>query len=176
MSVPPEVRDRDPLAREQYVEPAYNCRMTDLEAAIGRPQLAKLDAFMAERRRLAAGYAAALVNHPVLAAPLERPDSRANWQSYPAQLRPESQLDQDQVLRFFFERGIACRRGVSNAHEEPAYAGRDNWRAAGPLPVSESLRRSTVMLPLFHGMTREEERIVKGALGELARQAAPSHK
>jgi hypothetical protein len=32
------------------------------------------------------------------------------------------------------------------------------------------------MLPLFHVMTREEERIVKGALAELGRQATPSHK
>jgi perosamine synthetase len=169
MSVPPEARDRDPLAREQYTEPAYNCRMTDLEAAIGRPQLAKLDAFMAERRRLAAVYAAALEDHPVLVAPVEQASSRANWQSYPTLVREGAGVDQDQLLRFFLDRGIACRRGISNAHEEPAYAGRDNWRAPAPLPVSEYLRRNVVMLPLFHGMTREEEKIVKGALGELRR-------
>jgi perosamine synthetase len=176
MSVSTEARDRDPLAREQYTEPAYNCRMTDLEAAIGRPQLARLDAFMAERRRLAAVYATLLEDHPVLVAPVERADSRTNWQSYPALVREGSGVDQDQLLRFFFERGIACRRGVSNAHEEPAYAGRDNWRAPGPLPVSEYLRRNVVMLPLFHGMTREEEKIVKTALTELRVLATSAHR
>ena len=147
MSVPPEQRDRDPLARESFVEPAYNYRMTDLEAAIGRPQLARLDAFMAERRRLAAAFAVALEDHPVLVAPVERANARVNWQSYPTTVRQGSGLDQDQVLRFFLERGIACRRGITNAHQEPAYAGRPDSFRAGPLPVSEALRAHTVMIP-----------------------------
>ncbi len=145
--------------------------MTDLEAAIGRPQLARLDAFMAERRRLAAAYSTALADHPVLAPPVERTTCRANWQSYPTLLRPESGATQDQVLRFFIDRGISCRRGLTNAHQEPAYANRDNWRG-GPFPVSEYLRDNTVMLPLFQGMTKEEERLVRAALDDLRDPAA----
>ena len=80
-------------------------------------------------------------------------------------------MTQDQVLRFFLDRGIACRRGITNAHQEPAYAGRDNWRG-GPLPVSEDLRAHTVMLPLFHGMTKDEERLVRDAIDELRDPAA----
>jgi dTDP-4-amino-4,6-dideoxygalactose transaminase len=166
MSVAPADRDRDPLARESFLEPAYNYRMTDLSAAIGRPQLARLDAFMADRRRLAASFSAALVDHPVLMPVVERPNVRANWQSYPTLLRPGALLNQDQVLRFFIDRGIACRRGLTNAHQEPAYATRDNWRG-GPLPVSEELRDTTVMLPIFQGMTKEEERLVRGAIQAL---------
>jgi perosamine synthetase len=168
MTVTPEARDRDPLTREQYTEPAHNMRLTDIAAAVGRPQLARLDAFMVERRRLAAAYAVALADHPVLAAPIERPSTRGNWQSYPTRLRPESGVTQDQVLRFFLARGIATRRGLTNAHQEPAYAGRDNWRAGSTLTVSEGLRESTVMLPLFHGMTKPEERLVEAAIAALA--------
>ena len=168
MTVPPELRERDPLAREQYTEPAHNVRMTDIAAAVGRPQLARLDAYMADRRRLAAAYAQSLVDHPYLAPIVEHENSRANWQSYPVLLRPDCGMSQDEAVRFFFERGIASRRGLTNAHQEPAYAGRDNWRQAGPLTVSEELRERTVMLPLFHGMTRQEEKIVREAIAELA--------
>jgi perosamine synthetase len=164
-------RERNPLARESYGEPAYNFRMTDLQAAIGRPQLARLDAFMAERRRLAAAYAEALADHPVLAPITERANGRANWQSYPVLLREGGEMSQDQVLQFFLDRGIAGRRGLTNAHQEPAYAGRDTWRA-GPLPVSEYLRDHTVMLPLFQGMTKEEERFVREAMDQLRDPAA----
>jgi perosamine synthetase len=167
MSVPPEDRDKDPLARESYLEPAYNLRLTDLQAAIGRPQLARLDTFMADRRRLAGGYFAALEGHPVLMAPVERANVRANWQSYPTLVRDDAGMTQDQVLRFFFDRGISCRRGVGNAHEEPAYASPGAYRG-GPFPVSEYLRHNTVMLPLFHGMTRDEDRAVRAAIAELA--------
>jgi len=166
MSVSPEARDRDPLARESYVEPAFNYRMTDLQAAVGRPQLRRLDASVAERRRLAAAVTGALADHPVLVPPTERTGRRTNWQSYPARLRYGAAMTQDQVLRWFSDRGIACRRGVTNIHQEPAYAGRSSW-SGGPFPVSERLREATVMLPLFHGMTSEEQGLVFAALRDL---------
>lgn len=166
MTVSPEARDRDPLARESFAEPAFNARMTDLEAAIGRPQLARLAATITERRRLADRYAAALAEHPVLVPPTERPTTRANWQSYPARLRSDAEHRQDDVLRYFLANGIACRRGIANAHQEPAYAGRGNW-SGGPLPMSETLRNTTIMLPLFHGMTSDEEAAVLSAFDEL---------
>jgi dTDP-4-amino-4,6-dideoxygalactose transaminase len=70
------------------------------------------------------------------------------------------------VLQRLTDAGISCRRGVTNAHQEPAYAGRGNHRA-GPLPVSEQLRESTVLLPLFHGLTAAEEALITGALRAL---------
>jgi dTDP-4-amino-4,6-dideoxygalactose transaminase len=168
MTVPPEARERDPLAHETFAEPAYNLRMTDVQAAIGRPQLARLDAIVAERRRLASVYDAVLAEHPVLAAPVARADARPNWQSYPVQIRDGARATRDELLRHFVDRGIACRRGVANAHEEPAYSGRANW-AGGPLPVSERLRTHTLVLPLFHGMTAEEQGLVVAAIDELRR-------
>ncbi len=161
-------RDRDPSAAESYVEPAYNFRMTDLAAALGRPQLARLDKTVVERRRLAVAYCHALTGHPVLEAPRERPDARGNWQSFPTLVKEESGWTQHAVVQWFADRGIASRRGLTNAHLEPAYAQRGNWRG-GALPVSEYLQKHTVMLPLFHGMTAHEEDIVIGALGGLGR-------
>jgi perosamine synthetase len=159
--------DKDPLAREAFTEPAYNFRMSDLQAAVGRPQLRRLGASIAERRRLAAVYHDALAGHAVLAPPVERADARCNWQSYPTRLRPGAALDQEAVVRRLFACGIASRRGVTNAHQEPAYADRGNW-AGGPLPVSEQVRDSTVLLPLFHGMTDAEQVAVLEALASLA--------
>src|SRR5205823_6617408 len=115
-----EVRDRDPSAREAFLEPAYNTRMTDLSAAVGRPQLRRLDAAMSERRRLAALFAAALADHPVLAPPAPRPTARPNWQSFPTFVRAGSPLAAEEVLRRLADRAIAGRRGVGNAHQEPA--------------------------------------------------------
>ena len=63
---------------EDYVEPAFNYRMTDLQAAVGRPQLARLDAIVAERRRLADRSRAAFADHPALANQLFAAYARAN--------------------------------------------------------------------------------------------------
>ena len=145
---------------EDYLEPAYNYRMTDLQAAVGRPQLARLDAIIAERRRLARRYADAFAGSASIAAPVERSGTRSNWQSYPLVLADG--VDQERFMQRLLDRGIACKPGITNAHEEPAYVGSSRWRG-GPLLVSERLRRTTVLVPLFHGMTEAEQEAVIAA-------------
>lgn len=177
MTVPDTVRHHsDRVMFEQYVEPAFNFRMTDLQAAIGRPQLARLDQTIAERRRLAAVYARALASSPVLAAPEEPTWARSNWQSYATRLRPAYAARQVAVMQHLLDRGIASKRGVSNSHQEPAYAAPGSWTcgeaACDPvscphLARSERLRDTTVMLPLFHGMTEDDQRAVLTAVAEL---------
>ncbi len=172
MNVTLAERERNPLARESYDEPAYNFRMTDLQAAIGRPQLARLDAFMAERRRLAAAFSLALEDHPVLAPGRRSPrlaHQLAELPHPPARRRRDDPGPGAAVPAR--PRASPAGAGLTNAHQEPAYAGRDNWRG-GPLPVSEYLRENTVMLPLFQGMTKEEERLVREAIEDLRDPAA----
>lgn len=152
MSVPDTVRHHaSTVVFETFSEPAFNFRMTDLQAAVGRPQLARLDAIIAERRRLAEVYARALAGHPLLRAPAERPGAASNWQSYPVRVSG----DQKRILQHFMDRGVGAKRGCANAHQEPAYAG-----VNASLPVSERLRDTTIVLPLFHGMSAEEQAYV----------------
>lgn len=170
MSVPDTVRHHsDRVIFEEYTEPAFNYRMTDLQASVGRPQLARLDTIVAERRRLGARYAAALADHPSFSTPAERAGHRSNWQSYPLRLRAGAKVSQVDAIQSLVDRGIAAKRGISNAHQEPAYAGKDNWsRAAGEtLRVSEMLRDRTILVPLFQGMTSTEQDDVIAALREI---------
>src|SRR5207342_3390621 len=82
MSVPDTVRHHsDRVVFEEYTEPAFNARMTDLQAAVGRPQLTRLDEIVKERRRLADRYADALASNAVFAAPKDPPWGKCNWQS-----------------------------------------------------------------------------------------------
>jgi dTDP-4-amino-4,6-dideoxygalactose transaminase len=174
------------VAFEEYLETAFNARMTDIQAAVGRPQLRRLDAIVAERRRLADRYAAALASHPALAPPRERPWARGNWQSYPLTLRPGCGVTQIQALGALLGHGVAVRRGVHNAHQEPAYAGTDKAachpsgcaspeacggpaRRCARLPASESARDGTILIPLFHGMTAAEQDHVIAACRTIGR-------
>ena len=172
MSIPDTVRHgADRVVFEDYVEPGFNARMTDLQAAVGRPQLRRLEPILARRRLLAGRLSEALAGHRVLAPPVPRPDARWNWQSYPARLREPFEGAQVAVLQFLLEHGVSGKRGVSNAHQEPAYARRDTWRAGpGGLAVSERLRDTTVLLPLFHAMADEEMGALLDVLGHLDRQ------
>jgi dTDP-4-amino-4,6-dideoxygalactose transaminase len=100
---------------------------------------------------------------------VERAGRRSNWQSYPLRMRDGATVTQIDAIQGLVDRGIAAKRGIPNAHQEPAYAGKDNWsRAAGEtLQVSERLRDRTVLIPLFHGMTSDEQDDVIAALREI---------
>lgn len=170
MSVPDTVRHHsDRVVFEEYTEPAFNHRMTDLQASVGRAQLRRLDEIVKERRRLADRYYAALKDHPVLAPPVERPGRRSNWQSYALRIRDSVKRPQVEILQELVDRGIACKRGIMNSHQEPAYQGRSNWRKASgeTLAVSELLRDRTILVPLFHGMKESEQDEVIAALREV---------
>ena len=183
MCVPSTARhDSQHVTLESFSEPAFNFRMTDLQAAVGRPQLARLPAMIAERRALAARYNEALVDHPLLAPPTEPSWMRSNWQSYPTTLRPGGRMSQVAIMQFLLDRGVASRRGIGNAHAEPAYA-KCAWscgqepcdpaaHAAGRclrLPVSQHARDNTILLPLFHGMSPAEQDHVVSSLRALPR-------
>ncbi len=149
----------------EFVEPASNHRLTDVAAAIGRPQLMRYGDALAMRRRLAARWQAALADHPVLTAPRERPGTRVNWQSYPCRVKPGMQL---RVMHALAGLGVSTRPGLTCAHLEPAYTRNEHsFRVSGTLRVSEELRDTTVMLPIFHSMTEEEEEAVASALARL---------
>jgi dTDP-4-amino-4,6-dideoxygalactose transaminase len=184
MSVPDTVRHHsDKVVFEEYTEPAYNCRMTDLQAAVGRPQIARLTEIVAERRRLAARYAERLANSRIVSVVKEREYARSNWQSYPLHLRDGLRISQVEVLQHLMDRGVAAKRGISNAHQEKAYAGKSTW-SCGPacteacrsghcpqLAVSEKLRDTTILVPLFHGMKDDEQDRVVASLLELDSRA-----
>jgi perosamine synthetase len=87
--------------------------------------------------------------------------ARTNWQSYTVRLEPP--LDQRRVMQRMLDDGVSTRRGVMNAHREPAYPA-GSWRASGPLTRSERAQDTTIVLPLYHQMTDEEQQRVVASL------------
>ncbi|PJI94102.1 DegT/DnrJ/EryC1/StrS family aminotransferase [Luteimicrobium subarcticum] len=171
MSVSAADRHSSTLAvAEQYLEVGYNYRMTDLQAALGIVQLGRLPAAVARRREIAAGYAEGLAGVSGLRPVRDPAWGTSNFQSYWVEIEPEYPLTRDEVLAHLAERDISARRGIMAAHREPAHAGRDTGSA--PLPVTERLSDSTLILPLFHEMTADEQGRVLEALTDPTRPTA----
>jgi dTDP-4-amino-4,6-dideoxygalactose transaminase len=149
---------------ERYTDLGFNYRLTDIQAAIGREQLKRLPAMVARRRELAAGYHERLRGLAGIAVPHEPEWARSNWQSYAVRLDPA--LDQRRVMQRMLDAGIATRRGVMNAHREPAYPA-GTWRTtADGLAESEQAQDSVVVLPLFHQMGEREQDAVAESLAK----------
>ena len=170
MSVPDIARHAaKSVVFEEYTELGYNYRMTDIQAAIGRVQLKRLPETLARRRTLAQRYFGLLSSVPGLGLPVEPEWARSNWQSFCVRL-PEG-ADQRTVMQSMLEAGVATRRGIMNAHLEPAYR-RESWRCVhgrtgdcGCLRESELAQEHCIILPLFHHMTDDEQTKTADALG-----------
>ncbi|GAB2849406.1 DegT/DnrJ/EryC1/StrS family aminotransferase [Lentzea nigeriaca] len=146
---------------EQYLETAFNYRMTDIQAAVGLVQLSKLDAIIARRRELAARYHELLADVPGITAVRDPEYGTTNYQSFWVWL-PEEAPDRQEILAGLAERGVSARRGIMASHLEPAYEG----HPSAPLPVTEAFTARTLILPLFHDMTNDEQDVVVSALSE----------
>jgi dTDP-4-amino-4,6-dideoxygalactose transaminase len=166
MDVPDTVRhSAQQVIFESYPEVGYNYRMTDIQAAIGRVQLRRLPQILARRRELAAAYTQALASLSGLTPPCTPGYARSNFQSYPVRVTERFPLTRDETMQALLEQGISTRRGIMNAHQEPAYS--DLLRPN--LPHSEAARDSALLLPLFFGMTEDDQQRVLSALQQCAR-------
>jgi dTDP-4-amino-4,6-dideoxygalactose transaminase len=162
MSVQTTVRhEAKQVIFESYPVLAYNYRMTDIQAAIGQEQVKRLPQMIERRRLLAERYNELLKNLPGLIVPEEPPWARSNWQSYCIRL-PE-RCDQREVMQFMLDRGVATRRGVMCIHREEAYA---HIPRPWPLNKSEQAQDYSIILPLYHQMTEEDQDYVVEVLRE----------
>lgn len=152
-----------PIA-ESYLEVGYNYRMTDIQAAIGLVQLGKLDEIVTRRRELAARYARELAGIPGLRPVTDPAHGEGNFQSYWVLLAEDFPVGRDELLAVLSEAGISARRGIMASHLEPAYAG----HGAAALPATERISRDSLILPLFHSMTYEQQDRVVSVLREQA--------
>ena len=160
MSVPDTVRHgSNTVIFETYPTVGFNYRMTDIQAAIGREQLKRLPGIVTERRRLAARYTALLASFPELMAPKEPPHMRSNWQSYCVRL--PDHCDQVRVMQSLLDQKISSRRAVMCAHREPAY---HDLPLTTPLPHSEAAQDRCILLPIYPGMSSDQQDRVVSAL------------
>jgi perosamine synthetase len=142
---------------ESYLETGFNYRMTDIQAAVGLVQLGRLDAIVVRRRELAARYSSLLAAVPGLLCAADPPDGTTNYQSFWVLLPDDFPVSRNRLLELMHEAGISCRRGIMAAHLQPAYAGHPH----DDLPVTEQITEQSLILPLFHDLTdQQQDRVV----------------
>jgi perosamine synthetase len=61
------------------------------------------------------------------------------------------------------DRNIATRRGIMCSHRESAYP-TGSWRPAGPLSESERAQDECILIPLYHLLTPEEQKLIVSEL------------
>ncbi len=135
--------------RGTCAEWSFNCRLDEVQAALLRVQLRNVDAKIAERRRLAHRYHKLLRDYVVV--PEERVGEVHTYQTYLIQAG-----DRDALQAHLRANGVeAIVHYATPLHLQPAAA--DLGYGPGSFPVTERLSDSILSLPLFPGMTVEQQ-------------------
>jgi perosamine synthetase len=152
---------------ESYDEIGFNYRMTDLQAAMGCVQLRRLDEMLAKRRALARRYTERLETVPWIDPPHEPAGLQHSYQSYMVRLTSDAPVSRDELMQELLDQGVATRRGIMAIHRETPYRG--DWDSL--LPSTNAVTDSTMILPLYHEMTEEEQDYVIECIEQIAATA-----
>ena len=141
--------------------PGFNFRISDINCALGLSQLAKLDRFVAYRRKLVAAYDEWLSPLAPLVTPIRRdPRSSTGWHIYPLRIDfAKADVSRSDVMRTFAAEGVGTQVHYIPVHRQPYYAAR---YGVAHLPGADSYYASTLSLPLhMHMDERDAARIVE---------------
>ncbi|MDF2394473.1 UDP-4-amino-4,6-dideoxy-N-acetyl-beta-L-altrosamine transaminase [Pseudomonas sp. 3MA1] len=137
----------------QQLELGFNYRMTDLHAALGLSQMARLDEFVARRRELAARYQVLLADLP-LTLPVAQEGADSAWHLYVVRLDlSRIQLTQTQVFEQLRAAGLGVNLHYIPVHLQPYY--QEQGFAEGDFPEAERYFLEALSLPLFPELTAE---------------------
>jgi dTDP-4-amino-4,6-dideoxygalactose transaminase len=153
---------------ESYDEVGFNYRMTDMQAAVGLVQLRRLDEMLAKRRALARRYSERLASLPWLVPPQEPTGCRHSFQSYMIRVTNDAPIGRDQLMQELLDRGISTRRGIMAIHREAPYRG--DWDRL--LPNTNAVTDTTMILPLFHEMTDDDQDYVIECVNHVSQLAS----
>jgi len=145
----------------------FNLRMSDIQAAVGVAQMAKLDRLLAERRSLALRYSELLAGIEELIVPTD--DAGHTYQSYVLRLVANDREKRNAIMERLAELKIQTRPGTHAVHRLGYYANKYGLRAE-QFPNACRAEDTTITLPIFPGMAKEQQLRVVETIKSCIRQ------
>lgn len=149
----------------QQQELGFNYRMTDLQAALGLSQMARLDEFIARRRELAARYDRLLADLP-LTLPTAQPGAESALHLYVIRLQlAKIARSHREVFEGLRDAGLGVNLHYIPVHLQPYY--QQQGFAVGDFPQAEGYYGEAFSLPLYPDLTEEQQDYVIAQLRRL---------
>lgn len=138
-----------------FVEAGLNYRLTEMQAALGTVQLARLDGLLEERRCQAGRYDAFLQGTDI-SVPVATGGSRHSYQSYVVLLPPDLADQQREVIAEVRSFGIEVTIGTYHIPLTTLFRRRGGY-AEGRFPCTDDVANRAVTIPLFPGLTAQQQ-------------------
>lgn len=155
----------------EVTDAGFKYNLTDLAAAIGLVQLARLDDMADRRASVAARYDAAFEGTELVRTPPRRAGDRHAWHLYVVRLNLDVlAIDRAAVIERLAEAGIGASVHFIPLHLHPWYQRQHGYRA-GDFPVAEALYERSISLPIWPDMTDAQVDRVADTLLEICQSA-----
>ena len=133
----------------------YNYRLSAIHAAIGICQLEKLPKFLKAKRELAEYYKKRVYEDVSdlywLRPQMEPGNVKSAWQRFVCIAHHKDKTDmRDKLMNFLRKEGIGCTKGTQSLAAQPYF------KNDVCCPNADFLYRSTITLPLYYGMEKED--------------------
>lgn len=138
-----------------YSHIGYNLKATDMQAALGASQIAKLPYFIERRKenfRYLRDALASLEKYLIL--PKATPGSDPSWFGFPIGVRPDAPFTREELTRTLETKKIGTRLLFGgNLMRQPAYEGCE-YRAIGNLPNTDFTLNNVFWIGVYPGLTK----------------------
>lgn len=163
------MRNQGMRARYQYEMAGHNYRLTDLQAALALPQLARYPSIVERRKANAAWLSAELAEVPGIVVPRELPGRSHVWHQFTIRVTAQARVDRDTFAAELQAAGVGC--GVYYPKllwDYDAYRDHPRVRRADT-PVAERVAGEVLSLPVHTALSdadlAEIVRAVKSVAG-----------
>jgi CDP-6-deoxy-D-xylo-4-hexulose-3-dehydrase len=137
-----------------YSHIGYNLKATDMQAALGVTQLAKLDYFIEKRKENFNYLSNALSKVEGLSVAVATENSDPSWFGCPITLDPKHPVNREELLRFLDSRKIGTRLlFAGNILKQPAYKNVD-FRVVGDLTNTDIVMKRSFWVGVYPGLTK----------------------
>jgi perosamine synthetase len=162
------LRNQGMRARYEYVVPGHNYRMTDLQAAVGLPQLRRLDEITRRRNAHAEGLRVRLRDVPGIVLPELSARRTHAFHQFTIRVTPACRVSRDELVEGLTARGVGA--GVyypAVVFDHACY--RDHPRVvATPTPEAARAATEVVSLPVHPGLRERDLDRIADAVTEIA--------
>jgi dTDP-4-amino-4,6-dideoxygalactose transaminase len=145
-----------------FVLPGFNYRMTELQAALGLTQLAKLDRIITARRRGAAVYDE-LLDERQLQIPAVAERSKHVYQSYVVLLPHATAPNRSSLISHLRQRGIETTLGTWHIPLTTFFSTQYGYRS-GDFPETDQIFARSLSLPLYEQLSSQQQQEVSKTL------------
>ncbi|MDC3024383.1 lipopolysaccharide biosynthesis protein RfbH [Alphaproteobacteria bacterium] len=139
-----------------YSNLGYNLKITDMQAAIGLAQCAKIDEFVRARRKnffILKNLLSDLSEYFIL--PKETPESNPSWFGFAITIKKSSKINRENLLEYLEKNNIGTRLLFGGNVINQPYMLDKNYRVAGKLTVSDKIMKQSFWIGIYPGLKKQ---------------------